>query len=197
MINQLSSKTTSNLLLRIAQGDEKAFNVFFEQHHTSVFNFCIPILQDRKLCEELVQEVMLKIWQMGEELLDIQNIDGYLRRLARNKAIDFLRMQQSRKRANDFFVAQAEISSKETEERILLREARKLLDQAIENLSSQQREVYCLFESEGLNSYQISEKLNISRSTVQTHLKVAKKNIRDYLRRHIDLAVILIIFKLF
>lgn len=197
MINHLSSKSTKNLLIRIAQGDEKAFSIFFEQYHSKVYNFCIPILQDKKLCEELVQEVMLKIWQMGTELLDIENIDGFLRRLSRNKSIDFLRMQHSRKRANDLFIAQVEVISKETEERILLREARQLLDQAVGTLSNQQREVYCLFELDGLTSYEISERLNISRLTVQTHLKIAKRNIRNYIRQHIDLAVVLIIFKLF
>jgi len=89
----------------------KSFAIFFEQYHLKVYNFCLPILQNSKLSQELVQEVMLNIWKLGAELQGIKNIDAFLRQQSRNKAIDFLRIQQSRKRADQQFISLVDIGT--------------------------------------------------------------------------------------
>ena len=71
-----------------------------------------------------------------------------------------------------------------TENAIQFRETKKLLDAAIEKLPPQQKLVYNLCNIEGLKQKDVANQLNISPSTVKTHLRDAVKAIKNYLSTH-------------
>lgn len=184
------------LLREISHGSEKAFAVLFRRYKDKIYAFCLPIVQDSLLADEIVQEVMLKIWQMGDQLTSIANIDAFLKVLARNRAIDLLRHQRMRAQHSELSNIYWEEACTETEEQMMLKDARKILAEAINMLSPQQQHIYLLIEEEGLHLDEIAEKLGISVSTVQTHLKLARKSIRLYLKKHLCTVLILIIWTL-
>ena len=84
----------------------------------------------------------------------------------------------------------------ETEEAILLQDTRKVLNNAIDLLPQQQREVYLLCQTEGLKYEEVAAKLNISTNTVKTHMKRALASLREHVRNHTDIAAVLILFRL-
>lgn len=187
----------SKLISRIAQGDENAFALFFKQYYPKVYTFCLTILHDRFIAEEVVQEVMLSIWNKRSELPAVKNIDSFLMVMTRNKAIDLLRLQSNRVRKEEDYRRINPEQQYINQEQTILREGRNIVQQGIYALPERQQQIYILVEQQNKNLDEISHELGIKKSTVKSHLKAAKKALRAYLRAHIDMTVLLIILKLF
>jgi len=185
------------LLAKIAKGDQKAFRVIYERYSRRVFLFAMRILNSEVHAEEIMQEAMLKIWLMGEELCKITNFEAYLRVLTRNKSLNVLAKLELDLKTNRIHGEDWDELENITQEAILLKDTRKILEQGIEALPPQQKMVYMLHREKGLKYDQIAKQLNLSSSTVQTHMKLAIKFLRAYISKRTDLGIILIFFKLF
>ena len=191
-----STLNESELLVRIAEGDQLAFKKVYDTYFNRTYAFAFHVLHSKDLAQEVVQEVMLKIWQLGDELLAVRNLEGYLKMLAKRRAIDLLRRQQLERRAVQKSQENWQENSDDTEEAIILNEIREILETGISLLPHQQRIVYKLCQQQGLKYDQAAEQLNISPGTVHRHMKLALKFLRLYVKEHTDLAVLLLVFKL-
>src|SRR5690606_42055961 len=100
-------------LQKIARGDSEAFARVFHYYHPIIYTFSLPILKSEALAEEVAQEVMVKLWRMGEDVAEIKTLDTFLKVAARNKAIDILRRQQVRTKKNAEQAAQQQERSEE------------------------------------------------------------------------------------
>ncbi len=187
----------NQLLLAIADGDERAFELIYYRFSKKIYYFATRILQDEMAAEEVVQEVMLKIWNTRTTLATINHFESYLRVLSRNIALNTLRRQAIENRANEKLKSYWKVEGNDTEERVILQETKKLLDQAVAELPPQQREVYKLCHQQGLKYEDAAKQLNLAPSTVATHMKLALRFLRNYLKQHGHMMVICIILKLF
>jgi RNA polymerase sigma-70 factor (ECF subfamily) len=64
-------------------------------------------------------------------------------------------------------------------------EYNELLQRAIGQLPLQQRTVYVLAKEEGISHEEIAERLQLSKNTIQTHLKLATRSIRKYVAQRL------------
>jgi len=186
-----------NLLQKIAAGDQRAFKVLYEYYHPKIYTFSLRILQVEEAAEEVVQESLLKIWQMGAALNTVKNLDGYLKTIARNRSIDILRHQELIVKAEKELGYGWKETHNETEEQVLLNDTRKILREGIALMPEQHQLVYRLCYQEGLKYEEAAERLNLSPLTVQTYMKLSLRFLRKYMSSHSDLAIMLILFKLF
>ncbi|MNJ87631.1 ECF RNA polymerase sigma factor SigL [compost metagenome] len=186
----------NDLLAKIAEGDERAFTIIYEFYQHKIYTFCLPILHSELLAEEVVQETMLKLWRMGYQLKTIKSLDSYLKSIARNRAIDLLRHQKLVDRTDQNLAYSWTELHNGTEEEIILNDTKKVLKDAIDQLPKQQKLVYQLSQQKGLKNDEIAIQLNLSPATVQTHLKLAMKFLREQIKRNTDIAIMIILLKL-
>src|SRR5690625_5093945 len=85
------------LLQRIAEGNQKAFDLLFERYRDRLFHYLFKITKSRETAEEMVLDVFVKIWQK-KTLTEVDHFEAFLFRVARNKAVDYLRSVQRDKR---------------------------------------------------------------------------------------------------
>ena len=78
------------------------------------------------------------------------------------------------------------------EEDIFNKETRDLLEQAIDQLSPQRKEVFTLCRIEGRSYQEAADLLGISSSTVSNHLVKANSSVRQFLFRSKESMLILI-----
>lgn len=190
-------KDENALLEGIAKGDTQAFTVVYNFYQPRIYSFCLPILHSELLAEEVVQETLLKVWQMGVKVRAINSLDGYLKTISRNLAIDLLRKQQLERRIQNESQVDWTEEHNDTEEAIVLNEIRRILEKGIAELPPQQKLVYQYISQEGLLTEEVASKMNITKSTTQTHLKLAKRHLRQYLQKHSDISVLAVLFNLF
>ncbi|WP_316834171.1 RNA polymerase sigma-70 factor [Pedobacter nutrimenti] len=186
----------SDLLGQIAVKNQHAFKIIYDKFHRKVYTFSLKYVKSEIQAEEIVQEVFLKLWQMKEAVLSIKNLDRFLLTLTRNRALDIIRRKELETRVNIENGKAWKETHNDTEELILLKDTRKVLEEAVNLLPQQQKLVYQLCHQEGLKYDEAAKQLNISPQTVHSHMKLALRFLRSYLRDHTDVTALVIIFKL-
>ncbi len=181
--------TEKKLLNQIAAGDERAFKKLYLQWQPRLASFIYGVTKSRELTAEVTQDVFLKIWMTRENLTTVQHFKAYLFVIARNQAVNAFRktmreVQQLRELENT--------AAAESDDDELLDSHLSIVDQAIDQLTPRQKQIYLLHRHEKLTYQKIADQLGISRESVKTHLQLAVKSITRYLEKKIVLIALLI-----
>ena len=84
-------QVASSLLGRARRGDDSAFAALVRQHQSSVFSIGYRMLNRRDAAEDLAQDVFLQLYRKLDTIESIEHLGFWLRRVAANLAIDWLR----------------------------------------------------------------------------------------------------------
>lgn len=182
----------TDLLLRVAQGDQAAFALIFEQYHHDLGNYIYAITKSTGLTEEIVQNVFLKIWMGREALLGIKSFKAYLFVISRNAAISSLRKEIRDHIKKNEWAKTAHESTAPGEEWKEKEFYLSLIDQAIEALPPQRKKVYLLSRQDGLTYEEIAKRLGISKLTVRAHVQQAVVSITGFVKERGGLSLFLL-----
>jgi RNA polymerase sigma-70 factor (family 1) len=190
--------TDLELLSGIAKADQRAFRIVYDRFYVRIYSYALHLLKSDLLAEENVQETFLVLWNRGDKLTEIKNIESFLITISKNRSLNVLKRSKLEVRAGRESVEDLSINlgHNETEERILLNETQKIIDEAIAALPPQQKLVYQLCHQEGMKYEEAAEQLNLSINTVKLYMKLALSSLRSYVSKHTDIAALLILFKL-
>jgi len=176
--------TDKDLLMQLKNDDIAAFNEVYRRYHTKIFLLATRFLPYKEDAEEILQNVFIAVWNNRHKINADQNFASYLFSVARHNIYNALRKAVYRQGYFDFIRYHSSEQTFITEEVILYNELDTLFHQYIENLPPKRREIFRLFREEGLSYREISEKLSITASTVNSQLTKAF----DYIRHKITLA---------
>ena len=86
----------------ISRGDKKAFDDFFMKYYTLLYEYsCYYVsAEDSK---EVLQELMIWLWERREEFLPSGNMQQYLLRAVKNRCLIILRKSDFEVRYYEFF----------------------------------------------------------------------------------------------
>lgn len=172
-IDQLQSLQT-----RIAAGEQKAFEELYRLFAARLYSFALLYVQRKEISEEIVQDIMIKIWNKREILTSIRNLETYLFVATRNHCLNHLSTYSHSFVSLSDPQPGAEIVTMHDPARELeWKEIHFRLTQAIEELPEQCKTVFKLIKEEGFRYKQVAEILNISARTVETQLFRAIKKI--------------------
>ncbi|SMD01243.1 RNA polymerase sigma factor [Pedobacter nyackensis] len=191
------SVNETELLAKIAQGDQHAFRIIYNKYGKKVYTHALQLLHSTVEAEEMLQEVFLKLWIMGDGILEISSLEAYLRTLTKNRSLNVLRRMALEGKVAKALAGHYKEENNDTEEEVLMQDVRDVLNKAVQLLPLQQKQVYKLCQQDGLKYEEAAERLQLSPLTVQTHMKRALKSVRTYVKANSDITVILIILKLF
>jgi RNA polymerase sigma-70 factor (ECF subfamily) len=177
-LQETPTHTEKELLMRVAQSDQKAFSELFRKWSVWLSRYIFRLTQSAPMAEEVVQDVFLTIWTHRKTLSGINNFKASLLVVSRNQAYMALRRkirEQTQFKAYEVTVAAATTSDPE-------QEYFSALDEAIESLAPRTKEVYILSRQQRLTYQEIADKLGISRETVKTYLERATGSITRFLK---------------
>jgi len=171
----------TELLLRLQNGDEKAFANLFYAYKDKLLSFAFSFTHSEAKAEDVVQEVFLKIWQNREKMSDVDNFNAYIYRIAQNYAIDELRRFSKETLSLTSHFSADEIVINGPVEDLLNKEISQKIVEAVNKLPPQQKIIYTLHNEEGFKYEEIASQLDISVSTIRNHMSQAMRNIRKVL----------------
>lgn len=174
----------SEVLKKIACGDKHAFTRLFEFYHRYVYIYGKNLTRSDEHATEIVQDIFLKIWLGREQLEKIENFGAYLNRMVRNHSLNVIRQIAQQIKSNAELKINAQEVDESTVQQIDYNEANRVLSQALNDLTPQQRMVYRLCHTEGLKYEEAAAKMNISVRTVQVHMGLALKQIREHFKKN-------------
>ncbi len=166
------------------QKDRRSQEAFFKMYYGKMMAVCLRYISDRDSAQEVLQDGFIKIFDKLEHFDFRGSIDGWLRRIISNTAIDAIRKAKKNPfltdNDNDFKqLAENELEKKENEIYIELK-AQVAMDE-IEKLSPAYRAVFNLYVFEEYTHKEISEILGISEGTSKSNLSKAKMNLQNRL----------------
>jgi RNA polymerase sigma-70 factor (family 1) len=185
---------SENELLRlVAQGDKTAFECLFSNYHNKIYSIAFELTESSVVAEEIVQDVFLKIWLKRDTLPGIDHFKAYLFTMARNFVFTALKRIARKEAIESNTMQGAPLFYNDTENQLLNKEYTRILEEAIDRLPMQQKQVYNLIKIEGYKREAAATALQLSPETVKTHLAQAMRTIRAYCLAHLDVPIALII----
>jgi len=197
LLDNSTPYTDKELLLKIAEGDQVAFSILFEQYRNQLFTYLLKITKSAETSEEIVLDVFLKIWHGKEAIVEIENIDAFLFKVAHNKAIDFLRSLKRNPQVQQeaWDQMQEPFSAEVADKQLLFKGALEMVEHAIHQLPSQRQKVFTMRHHHGLTNEDIAERLQLSRNTVRNHHALSVEFIRKFLSTNLDLLFLFFLLK--
>ena len=172
-----------DLLLRVAEGDESAFRQFYLQYYARLKPLVQKHTGSGTDAEEILQLAFLKVWLNREKLPEIENLQGWLYRIAYREYLNLVRSRLNYETKLSKY--SASMSKTEKQELPLdnahLENIRKSIRTVVENLAPQRKRIYELSRNEGLKVAEIAKILAISERTVKNVLFTVLKTIREHL----------------
>jgi len=193
VVNPFNEK---ELLARLQRDDREAFDQIYYQYSLKIYANILRMVKDPDDAQELLQDVFLKVWEKRHNIDPEQSFKSYLFRISRNLVYNFFRDVSIERKVMDYLASIGTELHTDLEDDLMFKEQKQLLEQAINQLPPQRRQVYTLCKIEGHSYAEVSRMLGISTSTISDHIVKATRFIKEH-HRLTDGAALLAVYMLF
>jgi RNA polymerase sigma-70 factor (ECF subfamily) len=167
------------------RGERRAQERLFQTYYGKMLGVCMRYLSDRDSAQEILQISFLKVFDKLEFFDFTGSLEGWIRRIVTNTAIDHLRKAKKNPflsdQDNDFVAGSAD-PMVEAEYNELLELKGQVAIEAIGKLSPAYRAVFNLYVIEEHTHKEIADILGISEGTSKSNLAKAKMNLQRLLK---------------
>lgn len=181
MKKSYSNKITNEELFQLIKNDDQiAFSELYNRFWDKLYNIACNKLYDNYLAEDVIQELFADLWKR-RCILDIKtSANAYLATALKYRIIK-ARLRQAKENDQKVEIEKYDISdgTYSAQDNLSFLELKDKLEVLIKHLPEKCQLVYRLNREEGLSSRLISEKLNLSQKTVESHLYRALKSLKD------------------
>jgi RNA polymerase sigma-70 factor, ECF subfamily len=163
----------TTLLLRVADGDKRAFAALYDLLSGRVFGLVLRVLVDRSQSEEVLQEVFLEIWQSAGKFAPNKGQGrAWVFTIAHRRAIDRVRASQaSTDRDYRIGIRDTEVAFDSVAEEASLRIEAEGIASALSALPEAQREAIQLAYFGGYSQTEIAALTGTPLGTVKTRMR--------------------------
>jgi RNA polymerase sigma-70 factor (family 1) len=192
----LSEKDDIDLWNAVRNDDLSAFNELFARYWSRLYKVAFQRLQDENTSLEIVHDIFLSLWTRRETLV-INKIPNFLLTSVRYQ----LYSRQKAAKLSIAYKAELFDTSEFAEQnageiRIQNIEMQKQLDEYLNRLPERCQEIFLLSRMQHLTNQEISERLGISKKTVENNIAIALKYLRLAIRNTGSLMLLLLMFSI-
>ena len=157
------------------------FTLIYNQNKTGIYNYVLKMVNDTLTCEDLVQNIFMKLFQNLTNIKNKESIKYWLYTTARNEIYGHYRRKKlvTEKFSNDDVTELEELSNESFEQILEQKELRSMILAELEKLPVEQKDVFLLKEYGGLSYKEIAKLSDIDENLVKARLyKVRQKLIK-------------------
>ena len=153
----------------------------YQSYAAGVFAYCLKILADRQLAEDVVQETFLKVQQHAKSIQRNESFRSWIFRIARNEAL-----MQLRKRRLDGQLEDESVWSEDTpHQQLIALERSEIVNSLLDNLKHEYREVLVLLVYESMSYAEIAAITGATESSVKSRIFRARKAMLEKLEPYV------------
>ena len=160
------------------KNDRRAFEDFFNMLYPRFYRYAFLYLKSDILCEELVSDVFLKIWNIRHKLSEIEQLEYYLFRSVKNQALTYMKRHINQPGELTEYVQSSLVEYKQPENMLIATELAKKIEEAVANLPDKCQAIFRLVREDGLSYKQVAFLLDVSPKTVENQINIGLKKIR-------------------
>jgi RNA polymerase sigma-70 factor (ECF subfamily) len=139
-----------------------------------VFGYVLKLVRDTALAEDIVQDVYEKLWKRKEDVPS-EKAKSYLFTSAYHAVVDWSRRESHRR---SVFTEAASVEQDHSHE------LKKLIDEGLEQMSLQHKQLILLRDYEEYSYAEIGEITGLSESMVKVSLFRARKQLKEFITLH-------------
>lgn len=174
--NPADASADADLLTRIGDGDEQAFEALYRRYQTRLTHFLSNLLRRPHLVEEVLDDTMVAVWQNQASFRGASKPSTWIFAIAYRKAMKALRrldeplaVEPPDNRVSD---------EAPPDDRIWRQQRRQLLREAMEQLSPDHRAVVDMTYFHEMSCREVAEVMNCPVDTVKTRMFHARRHLR-------------------
>lgn len=170
----VSHLSDEELMGRFQEGKEAAFVELYDRYNRRLYGYCVKMLKDRVLAEDLFQEVFIRVARKREHFKG-GNFSGWLFAIARNLCLNAIRDGVVHSSLDEVGAMMA------APDRDLYDETAELLRDAIDKLPVDMKEALVLRVYSGFSYKEIADITDAKLATVKVRIHRAKLRLHDLL----------------
>lgn len=176
------NQTDADLFLRLQNGETDALAILYDRHAALVYGIALHLLTNTTEAEDLTQDIFLILTKKSTYDPRRGSLRTYLSILTRSRALDRLRTHTRRQQIRYQAVNEHEqvLSANPMEEAAQLERAQEVLE-ALEQLSTKEREVLRMAYYQGLSQAEIATRLSTALGTVKSRTRRGLLKLRQAL----------------
>ena len=175
----------ATLLSRLLQKDVSAFEQLYDRHSRLVYGLVLRILQQASTSEEVVQDVFLQLWRNADQYDSSRGpFVPWLCTMARNRALDQLRLKSERQRRREDQPAElpSVVVAPDYEKALDEKRRAERVRTLMASLTPQQKKAIELAYFEGLSHSEIAATLKEPLGTVKSWIRNGLLRLKEGLR---------------
>ena len=172
---------------------EKIFADIYRKHYSELCIYALRFIKDEDEAEEIVQEIIFKLWEQREQLESVISLRPYLYRSVHNRCLNYIKHQKHKDLYSDKAYAEMKTLELESLEDYNNKELEEKVQSAIDSLPQRCKEVFQLSRFEGKRNKEISEYLGISVKAVEANITRAISSLRKNLDKYLKVELIVLI----
>ncbi len=155
-------------------------DMLFDCYGGKVYNMSLAYLKSREEAEEVVQDVLLKLWQ-NRGKIDVSGfLEGYLFKITKNMLLNRIRTRSRKGLSTEEL--KTDISGTATaDQSLLLEDMQSFLSKAIQGMPAKRQRIFKMSRIEGHSNKKIAQMLGLSEKTVENQIGRAIKYLRYYM----------------
>lgn len=170
-------KNEIEILKRLSEDDQESFKYIFSSFYSKVRTFAYGFLKDYDEADDVTQMIFIKVWEKRKLFVAVNNFDSYLFSLSKRTIYNYIESKHIINipidEADDPFFEDTPY------EQLIAKDLSLLIDMVVDSMPPQRRTIYRMSRIEGLSNDEISEKLGLQKKTVENHLNLALKELRN------------------
>jgi|SRR5437867_5523415 len=182
----LTALADEELVRRAQADDDRAFGELVSRYETKVFSLALKMVRNPEDAEDILQDTFLRAYRGIKSFKGHSTFSTWIYRITANSALMRLRKKQLPT------VSIEDADERETPvsiadwapgpvEQLLSQELQQVMDEAIEALPAEFRQVFVLRDIEEISNAEVAEILDLSVAAVKSRLHRARLKVRNRL----------------
>lgn len=166
---------------KIAEGNKGAFNAFFEYYYPRLIQFALVYVNSIQQAEDVVAEVLTKMLIHRERVFVMEHCEAYIFTSVKNMALSSIKKDHKTvNNSTDYEkIRPAAKGVFDPYELLVEKELGAFVNAIIDKFPPKRKMVYQLIREQNFTYRQVADLMEISERTVEVHLKLAIKSLRE------------------
>ncbi|AJW65165.1 RNA polymerase sigma factor SigX [Elizabethkingia miricola] len=167
----------SQLIIRLASGDMRAFNIIFNNYHSKIYWFVLGVVKKEVSAEDIVQNTFVHLWKYRHSIDPKFGMDMILYKISKQEIANWYR-----KFSKEFIIDEEldimdeeQIRDDETEDRLIQ------LHNLLEELPGRRKMILKMHKIEGKSYKEIADELNMTTSSVANQVAKGMQFLKKYM----------------
>jgi RNA polymerase sigma-70 factor (ECF subfamily) len=183
------------LIEGLKRREKVVFDYVFNYYYSGLCSFCLQFLNDKEAVEDLVQDFFVSLWIDGQDLQINISLKAYLFTSIKNRCLDTLKHKKVTEKYRNYMLFGSDNFESSVDFWLAETELRKAIEASIAKLSPRCREIFENSRLNGLSNQEISDKLGISKRTVELQISNSLKILRIELAEFMPLWLVIWLLK--